>query len=59
MEYPLEIEMLGLGMYRRRLIDCVFFRGWSTLKCAREIGADPNQVLLDFNEATRKNEEER
>lgn len=38
------------AVYRWWLIDRVFLRGWSTLKCAREIGADPASVQRDVDE---------
>lgn len=41
-------------MYRRWLLECVFVRGWSTFKCAKEIGADDAAVLADFTSYCRR-----
>lgn len=38
-------------MYQRWLLECVLIRGCSTLWCAHHIGADPDEVLHDFEEA--------
>ena len=45
-----------MTMYERWLIDCVFFRGWTTLKCAKFLNEnDPEKtwlaeaILDDFN----------
>lgn len=37
-------------VYRRWLIGCVFFRGKSTLWCARQIDADPEDIRRDFEQ---------
>lgn len=49
MQHPVNVNE-ATAIYQRRLIDCIFFRGWSTLKCAREIGTDPADVLRSFNQ---------
>lgn len=42
------------SMYRHWLLECVYERGWSTLKCAREIGAGPQLVLADFEQFSKE-----
>ena len=50
--------MNGKNMYERWLLDCVFRRGWSTLKCTNRMNEgipsdekiDPAVILADFDE---------
>lgn len=43
-----EQEKENEAQYHRWLLDCVFTHGWTTLKCAREVDADPHTVRKDF-----------
>lgn len=46
-------------VYERWLLECVLIRGWTTVKCAREICAKPKDVLKDFNELCQRMKSEK
>ena len=42
------------SFYAQWLLECVLVHGWTTRRCAREVDADPAEVLRDFNEICAK-----
>lgn len=41
-------------VYLRWLLERVLIHGWTTLKCAKEVRADPEEVLQDFELALKR-----